>query len=360
MSRSRPRSRSRRRRATSGAGRGSSQRLGTDRRRHVEAVSALHGASPIGENRANAGVERVRRARDPGQRERRRGDRSEVCAAVEDDAVLAGTSSSSRAEARSGLRRLRGSRRTTACGGTSSPRLVRGEHESRGGPWAECDRGRRRSRRGRRPQARRGGRERVVRRAIRFIPLGCRQLAGRCSPSNGGCQQLARREDERVLSRAAPASWTYGGSASAGQPSALNGYVNIVPGPRIVELVDVRRRRDERDGRRDEQVDARRAPPRPARGTPRARARPPAASPSVTSRQRSILPRTFSPYSSSLPGKSARWTSATSRMKSARFARRERKVDGAPVREARRPPPPTPARDVRLGLVEPRDADREL
>src|SRR2546423_1034544 len=62
-----------------------------------------------------------------------------------------------------------------------------------------------------------------------------------------------------------------------------------------------------------------------------------ATSSSRTRRQRSILPRTFSPYSSSLPGKSTRWTSATSRMKSARLggasgnsiSRRRGKTDAA-------------------------------
>ena len=88
--------------------------------------------------------------------------------------------------------------------------------------------------------------------------------------------------------------------------------------------------------RRHDAGRARRPPPRSARGTRRGRARPRPPRRRSRARQRSILPRTFSPYSSSFPGKSARWTSADLAHEVRSVRRRERELDLAPAREERR------------------------
>src|SRR5205823_11087271 len=110
-----------------------------------------------------------------------------------------------------------------------------------------------------------------------------------------GCKSLPAART-RASCPGRPTSWTYGGSASAGQPSALNGYVNIVPGKRIVSSST------SAGGATNGTVGVTsRSTPASASSTrspysSRSRAAV-AASASVASRQRSILPRTFSPYS---------------------------------------------------------------
>ena len=86
--------------------------------RHVEAVAGAPGRRRVREHRPDARVERVRRAADPGQRQRGCGDGRGQARVRVDDAVLAERACSSRAGTRTGSRRAPGSRRTRACART--------------------------------------------------------------------------------------------------------------------------------------------------------------------------------------------------------------------------------------------------
>src|SRR5579864_9793651 len=101
------------------------------------------------------------------------------------------------------------------------------------------------------------------RRAVRIVSHVCRQSWSRASPSDEGCEQLAGGEDERIGSGRPDEldggrESLLGGAAREGERRPAEGVEREGQGdPPLAdrELVDVVRRRDERDRRGDEQVD---------------------------------------------------------------------------------------------------------